>query len=75
MSEAPISAVSLQLALSILDAHCRATLNVIHGDVFEVFQDVASHLENEIRTGNPSHPPHVLEDLRVIADLFRSVGK
>ena len=75
MSKATISVESLQLALDILDEHCRELLHVEHTGVFESFRGAASRLESEIVGAEPIRPLRLHEDLRMIADLFRSVGK
>ena len=74
-SDGVISVKALQLALGFLDDHYRSQLHLSHDGVFESFQGASSRLEREVSADDPIHPPNLREDLRRLADIFRSVGK
>ena len=74
-SDGVISVEALQLALRTLDECCHAQLHLISADVIQLFLETSSRLENEISGDDPVHSPHLQEDLRRIAEIFRSLGK
>ena len=74
MSDATISLESLQIFLDILADHSRNQYDAVHiSDGIRWFQGAAHDLENRLKSGDL--PRHLHDDLRLVAEVFRNVGK
>ncbi len=65
---------ALQLTLDTLEEYCRGRLHVKHGDVFQLFGDVAAHLESKLGVYGQFHQHDLQCEIHEVAEMFRNVG-
>ncbi len=75
MEKDVVSVEALELALRLLVSGDRVPLHICIADEIQWFQETSSHLEGELDNDDNLHPAHLRDDLRKIAEIFRSVGK